>query len=83
MLNAAQRNFLDESVRTVVSTSFKATTFLNYDEVKEDLEKGLSPFTTIFIDEAGLMSRVAIAAAGQPPSRFGRRLQATRTHQPD
>ena len=69
MLDAAQRNFLNESVRTVVSTSFKATTFLNYDEVKEDLEKRMSPFTTIFIDEAGLMSRVAIAALSLLASR--------------
>ncbi|WP_166820077.1 AAA domain-containing protein [Thalassoroseus pseudoceratinae] len=62
MKDAAQRNFLDENVRTVVSTSFKATTFLCCDEVKEDIEAGRAPFTTIFIDEAGLMSRVAIAA---------------------
>lgn len=69
MLDAAQRNFLDEDVRVVVSTSFKATTFLNHDEIKEDLAKGLCPFTTIFIDEAGLVSRVAIAALSLLASR--------------
>ena len=62
MKDAAKRKFLDEDVRTVVSTSFKATTFLCCDEVKGDVEAGRAPFTTIFIDEAGLMSRVAIAA---------------------
>ena len=69
MQDAAQRNFLDKNVRAVVSTSFKATTFLNYDEIKEDLAKGLCPFTTIFIDEAGLLSRVAIAALSLLASR--------------
>ncbi|TWU49318.1 AAA domain-containing protein [Rubripirellula reticaptiva] len=69
MNDAAQRNFLDGSVRVVVSTSFKATTFLNYDEIKEDLAEELCPFTTIFIDEAGLMSRVAIAALSLLASR--------------
>ena len=69
MQDAAQRNFLDADVQVVVSTSFKATTFLNRDEVKEDLEHGESPYTTIFIDEAGLMSRVAIAALALLASR--------------
>lgn len=62
MRDAAQRNFLDGDIRTVVSTSFRATTFLCCDEVKADVESGKAPFTTVFIDEAGLMSRVAIAA---------------------
>jgi len=69
MLDAAQRNFLDADVRVVVSTAFKATTFLNRDEVKEDIEGGNSPFTTIFIDEAGLISRAAIAALSLLASR--------------
>lgn len=69
MLDAAKRNFLDANVQVVVSTAFRASTFLNQDEVKEDLEKGRSPFTTIFIDEAGLMSRVAIAALSLLASR--------------
>ncbi len=69
MKDAAKRNFLDNSVRVVVGTAFKATTFLNYDEVKEDLEHRLAPFTTIFIDEAGLMSRAAIAALSLLASR--------------
>lgn len=69
MLDAAKRNFLDANVQVVVSTAFKASTFLNLDEVKEKLEECKSPFTTIFIDEAGLMSRVAIAALSLLASR--------------
>ncbi|MCA9075807.1 MAG: AAA family ATPase [Planctomycetaceae bacterium] len=69
MRDASHRNFLDDKVRVVVSTAFKATTFLNCDEVKEDLQRGLAPFTTIFIDEAGLMSRAAIAALSLHASR--------------
>ena len=69
MNDAAQQNFLDANVRVVVGTSFKATTFLSYDEIKEDLAENCCPFTTIFIDEAGLMSRVAIAALSLLASR--------------
>ncbi len=69
MQDAAKRNFLDAGVQVVVSTSFKATTFLVRDEVKQDLEAGYAPFTTIIIDEAGLVSRVAIAALSLLASR--------------
>ena len=69
MRDAAWRNFLDDSIRVVVSTAFKATTFLTYTEIKEDLARGLAPFSTIFIDEAGLMSRAAIAALSLLASR--------------
>ncbi|MCU7807134.1 MAG: AAA family ATPase [Candidatus Thiodiazotropha sp. (ex Semelilucina semeliformis)] len=69
MLDSAQRNFLNRDVRAVVSTSFKATASLHHDNIKDDLEKGFCPFTTIFIDEAGLMSRVAIAALSLLASR--------------
>ncbi len=69
MLDSTLRNFLDQSVRVVVSTSFKATTFLGNDEVKNDLEQEFAPFTTIFIDEAGLMSRVVVSALSLLASR--------------
>lgn len=69
MHDAAKRNFLDINVQVVVSTAFKASTFLNQDEVKDELTQGNCPFTTIFIDEAGLMSRVAIAALSLLASR--------------
>ncbi len=69
MRDAAQRNFLDEEVRVVVATTFRATTFLKCEDVKEDIERGLAPFTTIFIDEAGLISRAAVAALSLLASR--------------
>ncbi|QDV10284.1 ATP-dependent RecD-like DNA helicase [Rosistilla oblonga] len=69
MRDAAARNFLDDNVRVVVGTSFKAISSLCYEEVKEDFGRGNAPFTTVFIDEAGLMSRVAVAALSLLASR--------------
>ena len=69
MLDAAQRNFLDENIRVVVATAFRATTFLANDDVKEALEAGYAPFTTVFIDEAGLISRAAATALSLLASR--------------
>lgn len=69
MRDAAQRNFLDGEVRVVVATVFRATTFLKCEDVKEEIEKGYAPFTTIFIDEAGLLSRAAVAALSLLASR--------------
>jgi AAA domain/UvrD-like helicase C-terminal domain len=58
----SKRNFVDPDVRVVVATAFKATRFLKDKVVTKLLAEGDAPFTTIFIDEAGLMSRTAIAA---------------------
>lgn len=58
----SSKNFLDPDVRVVVSTAFKAMTMLRNGMVKSLLEKDQAPFTTIFIDEAGLISRTAVAA---------------------
>jgi hypothetical protein len=58
----SKRSFIDPDVRVVVTTAFKATCFLRDNVVFKMLEEGYAPFTTIFIDEAGLMSRTAIAA---------------------
>ena len=58
----ASKNFLDADVRCVVSTAFKAMSMLRNGMVKSLFEKGQAPFTTIIIDEAGLISRVAVAA---------------------
>ncbi len=69
MRDAARRNFLDASVRVVVSTSFRALTFLKRDELKQSFEQGQAPFTTIFIDEAGLISRIAASALSLLASR--------------
>ena len=47
----------------------RSSGILNQDEVKDELSEGQCPFTTIFIDEAGLMSRVATAALSLLASR--------------
>ena len=62
MRDAAKLHFLDKSARVVVGTAFRAMMCLRCDEVKSGLEDGSAPFTTIFIDEAGLLSRAAVAA---------------------
>jgi superfamily I DNA/RNA helicase len=69
MHDASKRSFLDEQMRVVISIAFKATTTLACDEVKDLLEQGHCPFTTIIIDEAGLLSRPAIAALSLLASR--------------
>lgn len=52
-----------------MSTAFKATTFLTRPEVNERVEAGKAPFTTVIVDEAGLLSRVAVAALSLLASR--------------
>ena len=65
----SKRIFVDPGVRVVVATSFKAMSNLNDDIIRKMLENSEAPFTTIFIDEAGLMSRAAIAALSLLASR--------------
>jgi len=52
-----------------VCTAFKAVSLLCDDDVKNAVAAGVAPFTTLFIDEAGLMSRAAIAALSLLASR--------------
>ena len=56
------RLFVDPKVKVVVATAFKAMSLLEDTTVKRIIDSGEAPFTTIFIDEAGLISRAAIAA---------------------
>ncbi|EMI18821.1 DNA helicase II [Rhodopirellula maiorica SM1] len=65
----SRRLFVDPDVRVVIATAFKATSFLRDETVSKILEDGDAPFTTIFIDEAGLISRTAIAALSLLASR--------------
>ncbi|MBI2481762.1 MAG: AAA family ATPase [Planctomycetia bacterium] len=58
----SKRVFVDPDVRVVVATAFKAMAFLNDDLITKMIENGEAPFTTVVIDEAGLISRAAIAA---------------------
>ena len=58
----SNRIFLDPDKRVVVATAFKAISYLKDDTIRKMIEDGDAPFTTIFIDEAGLISRTAVAA---------------------
>ena len=69
MSDFATRNFLDAENRVVVATAFRAMAFLASDDIRNPLEHGSAPFTTIFIDEAGLISRAATAALSLLASR--------------
>ena len=62
MRDASKRAFVDPNVRVVIATAFRATLFLSDPCVRGMLEHGKAPFTTLFIDEAGLVSRPAVAA---------------------
>jgi superfamily I DNA/RNA helicase len=65
----SKRIFVDPAVRVVVATAFKAMSFLVDDLISKMVESGEAPFTTIFIDEAGLISRAAVAALSLLASR--------------
>ncbi|WP_254511389.1 AAA domain-containing protein [Anatilimnocola floriformis] len=65
----SKRIFVDPAVRVVVATAFKATSYLDHDLIRKMIEEGEAPFTTIFIDEAGLISRAAVAALSLLASR--------------
>ena len=58
----SNRVFVDPNNRVVIATAFKAMSFLKDDTIRKMVESGEAPFTTIFIDEAGLISRSAVAA---------------------
>ncbi len=58
----SHRVFVDPIKRVVVATAFKAMSYLNDETIQKMIENGEAPFTTIFIDEAGLISRTAVAA---------------------
>ncbi|MEM7559051.1 MAG: hypothetical protein AAF394_08000 [Planctomycetota bacterium] len=53
--------FMDFDKRAVISTAFKAMSMLKREGIRRMVESGEAPFTTIFIDEAGLISRAAVA----------------------
>ena len=55
--------------KVIASTAFRASTMLWHPEYREMIERGQAPFTTVIIDEAGLISRVATAALSLLASR--------------
>ncbi len=65
----ARRVFVDPEIRVVVATVFKAMTLLEDESVHKMLENAEAPFTTVIIDEAGLISRAAIAVLSLLSSR--------------
>ncbi|BAM04717.1 hypothetical protein PSMK_25580 [Phycisphaera mikurensis NBRC 102666] len=54
--------FLDPCVRAVVATSAAGSAQLKRERVREMIEDDDAPFTTVVIDEAGLLSRASVAA---------------------
>lgn len=58
----SSRIFVAPEQRVVVATAFKATSFLRSEIIRKMIENGEAPFTTVLIDEAGLISRAAVAA---------------------
>lgn len=64
MHDAALVAFLNPQLKTVVSTAFNAVKMLTQGEVVTFIQQGHAPFTTVIIDEAGLVSRATVAALG-------------------
>jgi superfamily I DNA/RNA helicase len=67
--DVSRHAFLATDVDVVVSTAFRASTMLWSPEYREMIEQGQAPFTTIIIDEAGLISRAATAVLSLLASR--------------
>ena len=69
LTDLSRRTFLDADVSVVVTTSFKAGQLLGGETVRSLIENREAPFTTIFVDEAGLISRAAVATLSLLASR--------------
>lgn len=69
MSNSAFELFVLPDVRVVVATAFKALTLVDDPAIKINLTSRMPPFTTIFIDESGLISRATTAALSLLASR--------------
>ncbi|MCA9061143.1 MAG: AAA family ATPase, partial [Planctomycetaceae bacterium] len=65
----SRRIVLDPAVRVVVCTAFRAMSVLDLNEVRQQIESDFAPFTTVMIDEGGLVSRAAVAALSMLASR--------------
>jgi hypothetical protein len=69
MKDSAFNIFVSSDVQVVVGTAFKALTLLNYPVIRAMVTAGESPFTTVVIDEAGLMSRAVVSVLSLLASR--------------
>jgi superfamily I DNA/RNA helicase len=61
--------FASQEFRVVVATAFKATSLIASPTFASGIAAGIAPFTTVIIDEAGLISRAATAALSLLASR--------------
>ena len=61
--------FASQEFRVVVATAFKATALVASPTFSNDIASGKAPFTTVIIDEAGLLSRATTAALSLLASR--------------
>lgn len=62
MIDPIKHHFLNDNTRAVICTSFMATRMAADDDISDMIEEGNAPFTTVVIDEAGLISRMQTAA---------------------
>jgi len=67
--DASFNTFVLEDVKIVLATSLKAIMLLNHGDIRAVVGDGFAPFTTIFIDEAGLIPRATAAALSLLASR--------------
>jgi AAA domain len=69
MKESAFNIFVSPDVQIVIGTAFKAITLLNHPEIRMMVSSGHSPFTTIVIDEARLISRAVVSVLSLLASR--------------
>jgi hypothetical protein len=69
MKDSAFNIFASPDVKVVVATAFKAVTLLSDPKIRSLAAGGEAPFTTVVIDEAGLMPRAAVAVLSLLASR--------------
>jgi len=62
MTDTGRRVFKSPDIQVVVTTAFNATRLLTKADFADYIAAGVAPFTTIVIDEAGLLSRATVAA---------------------
>lgn len=69
MKDASFYAFTSPDVRVIIATSFQAMAFLSHPDLQQLIQRKMTPFTTIVIDEAGLISRASSAALSLLASR--------------
>jgi superfamily I DNA/RNA helicase len=67
--SVSHKLLFSRSVRVVGCTNFRAVMLLGSEEFQRQLANGCTPFTTVILDEAGLVSKVGAAAVSLAASR--------------